>query len=514
MLLFVINFYTHSVPVASSNIFPVEIFNEHPLLLIIAFFFLFAIKNLFGFIVAKQQYRFVYHVASRISKENLLQFLHGSYNDYVNIDSSIINRKISQQPIEFAHYVLNGIQQVFSQSALIIISIVAILIFNPVLFPLLIVILAPPVILIGWLMKRRMNTNRLLGKKTSEQTIQHLQEALAGFVESNTYGKHDFFTSRYHRFQSQLNFYLAERHIIQSIPSRLIEVFAVFGLLVLVLLNHFTAHSNTIELVTIGAFMAAAYKIIPGIVKIMNLLGQVKTYAFSAEDLSTHTNPGINANSDTISSISFENVSFDYADKNILNNFSLKVDASDMIGITGLSGKGKTTVANLLLGFLEPVSGNIKINDSITTAANRQAYWNKIAYIKQQTFFIHASIIENITLSEKDHDREKIKKIIALTGIDQFFKSLPAGLETIITENGKNFSGGQRQRIIFARALYKDFDLLILDEPFNELDEASETAMLKQLQMISREGKIILLITHNNEALAYCNKKMMMDAQQ
>jgi ABC-type bacteriocin/lantibiotic exporter with double-glycine peptidase domain len=84
-------------------------------------------------------------------------------------------------------------------------------------------------------------------------------------------------------------------------------------------------------------------------------------------------------------------------------------------------------------------------------------------------------------------------------------------LDTIISENGKNFSGGQRQRILFARALYKDADLIILDEPFSELDEFAERDMLKSLQTIAAEGRIILLITHNPEALNYCNKKYFMD---
>jgi ABC-type bacteriocin/lantibiotic exporter with double-glycine peptidase domain len=85
------------------------------------------------------------------------------------------------------------------------------------------------------------------------------------------------------------------------------------------------------------------------------------------------------------------------------------------------------------------------------------------------------------------------------------------GLNTLVTENGKNFSGGQRQRILLARALYKEADLIILDEPFSELDESTEQSMLKNLQAIAAEGKMIILITHNQDALNYCNKKYFMD---
>ena len=100
---------------------------------------------------------------------------------------------------------------------------------------------------------------------------------------------------------------------------------------------------------------------------------------------------------------------------------------------------------------------------------------------------------------------------MTVTGIDEMVGAFPQGLNTLITENGKNFSGGQRQRFIFARALYRDFDLLILDEPFNELDEPSEKKMLIELQKIAAEGKMILLITHNMAAMSYCNRKIIMD---
>jgi ABC-type multidrug transport system fused ATPase/permease subunit len=512
-LLYVINFYTqpaHSLP---ARFISLELFKNHPLSIIVVFFLLFAIKNGLGFMVSKLQYHFVYGVASRISRDNLLRFLNGSYIEYIHVDSSVINRRVSQQPIEFSHYLLNGVQQVFSQTVLISITLAAILIFNPLLLPLLIFILAPPVFLISFLMKRKLNATRQVGKKTGEKSIQHLQEALSGYIESNIYLKNDFFTNRYHSYQKQLNHYLSESLIIQNMPTRLIEVFAVFGLLVLILANAWTANSNTIPLVTIGALMVAAYKIIPGIVKITNTIGQIKTYSYTTAGLiSMEQVPGSDKTAyRRIDTLNFEKINFSYGDKDVLSSFSLNLNKGDMMGITGMSGKGKTTFVNILLGFLTPDSGSVYLNGERADTDSRKSYWSRIAYIKQQHFFLHGSIIENITLHDGDYDKIKMAKILTITGIDKMMNSIPGGLDAMITENGKNFSGGQRQRFIFARALYKDFDLLILDEPFNELDELSEIDMLKQLQIIAAEGRIVLLITHNKEALSFCNKKLSMD---
>jgi ABC-type multidrug transport system fused ATPase/permease subunit len=513
VLLYVINFYTQSAVPSSPKYLSPALFNEHPVLLIIVFLLLFTIKNILGFLISKAQFNYVYGVASRISTDNLLQYLNGPYTDYIHVDSSVMNRRISQQPIEYCHYVLNGFQQIFSQAVLILITIIAVVIFNPVLLPLLLLILVPPVFLISIFIKIKLREGRLQGRRMSEKSMQHLQEALTGYVESNLYSKNDFFTNRYHRFQSQLNHYLSERLIIQNMPTRFIEVFAVFGLFLLILLNFLSSLQHSIPLITLGALMVAAYKIIPGIVKITNLAGQVKTYAYTVKGLTNgeRSSAETDDNPHFISSIGFDNIHFDFGGKNLLNSFSLTLGKGDMIGISGKSGRGKTTLVNLLLGFLSPDKGDIYINGQIADAETRKKFWKRISYIKQQHFFLHGSVVENITFQESDYDRKRLQDILILTGIDQIIPLLPNGLDTVITENGKNLSGGQRRRFILARALYKDFDLLILDEPFSELDRAAEIELLKQLRMLADMGKIILLITHNTDAFSFCNKTIQLD---
>jgi ABC-type bacteriocin/lantibiotic exporter with double-glycine peptidase domain len=178
-----------------------------------------------------------------------------------------------------------------------------------------------------------------------------------------------------------------------------------------------------------------------------------------------------------------------------------------MLVMMGKSGLGKTTILNLLLGFIEPRAGKIVVNGSGEYQKDIRAFRARIAYVKQEAFILHASIKENIALHENVYDEKRLVHAVRAAGIGKMADSLDA----VVTEDGKNFSGGQRQRIALARALYKDFDLLVLDEPFNELDEISERQLLDELRNIADKGKIVLLITHNPAALDYCNKKILLD---
>ena len=514
-LLFVLNLYTKNSLSPKPSFLPQALLNPNSLLLIAVFFILFSLKNLFGYIGLKSQHHFFYNVASRLSKRNLLNYLGEDYGRFVGIDSSVQVRHISQQPIEFGHYILTNVQQIVSQAILIFFTVFAILFYHPTLFLLLFLLLLPPVVLLGWYIRKRLKHIRDNIKLSNEKALQHLHESLAGYVESNVYDKNDFFSERYSGYQGRLNENIAIQQTLQSLPSRLVEIFAVLGFFILVIINKLSFGAPAISMVTVGVFMAAAYKIIPGIVKILNSSGQIKTYKFTLTDLmpvETGVSPAGNIDAaKPINAIAFENVSFTYKDHPVLKNLSFDVKPGDFAGISGNSGKGKTTIINLLLGFLVPSSGNICINNSQTSTGDREAHRNRISYVKQQPFFINDSIIKNITLSDDGYDPAKLHKAVMVSGVDKLVERYPEGLEKIITENGKNISGGQRQRVMLARSLYHDFDLLILDEPFSEMDSASEKEILEQLQLLAQQDKMILFITHNKSSLKYCNKVITPD---
>jgi ABC-type bacteriocin/lantibiotic exporter with double-glycine peptidase domain len=139
-------------------------------------------------------------------------------------------------------------------------------------------------------------------------------------------------------------------------------------------------------------------------------------------------------------------------------------------------------------------------------------YWPFVSYVRQQSFFIYDTIKKNITFEEDPHINN-LTYALEVSGLHELIESFPEGSEKIITENGKNISGGQQQRIAIARAVYKDADLIILDEPFNELDEASELKILGHFIEMTKQGKIVILVTHNRKILSHCTKIISLDEQ-
>jgi ABC-type multidrug transport system fused ATPase/permease subunit len=506
-LLIMVSQYTYSGEIFIGPGVP---YDTHPLRDVGLILSLFVGKNLAAYFLYKVKFQFAYAVASRISENNLVQYLEGNYHDYAATDSSVHIRRVSQQPVEFSHYVLSGFQQLFSEVMMVLLVVAAIIYYDAQLFGLLCLVLLPPLIALAWYIKRKTSSVRKNIKSSSEQALQHLKEALGGYVESNIYATHDFFTNRYSSKQQKLNHYLASLQSLQVLPGRMMEIVAVLGLVSMLVLSQFTGPAF-VDTLTIGAFLVAAYKIIPSMVKIVNVSSQVRTYGFAAENLAVERAATIHAPELQLTEIAASDLSFSYADKKILQHFNFELKQGEIAGLSAFSGRGKTTFINLLLGFLEPASGNISFNNTSTTAAQRKAYWKNISYVKQQPFLLHDTVLTNITLSASEQHEQRLQYALKVSGLDALINTWPGGLHTPITENGKNISGGQRQRIAFARALYKNAGLLILDEPFNELDDAATQQVLQQLQQLAQEGKMIILITHDKKTLSFCTKVISLD---
>lgn len=198
--------------------------------------------------------------------------------------------------------------------------------------------------------------------------------------------------------------------------------------------------------------------------------------------------------------IVFENVSFAYGDKNILENFSLELEEGKTYALTGPSGGGKSTIAKLLSGFYTVNEGAIKIGGKNILSYSKETITQNIAFIFQNTKLFHKSIFDNVASAKKDTTREEVLKALHLAGCDPIIAKLPQGENTIIGSKGIYLSGGETQRIAIARAILKDAPILIMDEAGASIDPDNEYELLKAFKNLIK-GKTVIMIAHRLTSL-------------
>jgi ABC-type multidrug transport system fused ATPase/permease subunit len=266
----------------------------------------------------------------------------------------------------------------------------------------------------------------------------------------------------------------------------------------------------------LSVYLLAAQRIFPNLNEVFSNLSSIKSLQGSLDDthklffqsnsfiLNDHNDELINFNN----KIEFKKVNYKHPDTEVftINNVSITIQKGTFIGISGDTGSGKSTLLNLISGLLMPSSGTITIDDTVLKKNHINNWQNYISLVPQKIFLLDDTILKNIIFSDNNEkiDYNKLDLAINTSDLKDFVNNLREGLNTIVGENGQSISGGQRQKIGIARALYRNTNILILDEATNSLDSNSEQIILNQLKKIS--DKTVFIVTHNKNNLIFCDQ--------
>lgn len=229
---------------------------------------------------------------------------------------------------------------------------------------------------------------------------------------------------------------------------------------------------------------------------------------FEIIDLETETNDDskVELTSDLVGDIQLQHIHFRYGTRaTVFENLNLVIEKGKSTAIVGESGSGKSTLLSLMQNLYPLNKGNITIGGLDIQYISNKSLRQRIGVVPQQIDLFSGTIINNIAIGEYEPDMQRILFLSKLLGIDEFIEQLPDAYHSIVNEQGANFSGGQKQRIAIARALYRNPDILILDEATSSLDPANEQKVKEALDWFKHQIKTVIIIAHKLTTIKYCD---------
>jgi len=494
------------------------------LFILLAFLLKFFLIILFHYSNEKLQFEIKENILSKLFKLYFLQ----NFISFSKRGSAKIIRNLSIEASNSAIY--------FSNIILLIKELVIIFLFLSYLFYINIKMSLISFLIIGlvvfflyFFFSRRV---KLFGKSfvsAKEKLINNIKDNYNSFKEIKIYDLEKVILLDFKKITKKINKIAFKINLYKNLPKAYLELFIIFVIL-LIFYQFSDTKENFISYIPTLSFLAIVVaRLIPSFSVISSVFINLKFYEQSLNHIIFELND-LNENKESFSEtinnketnnflldkidykIKFENVNFSYSkDRNLFKNFNHTIVKSDKLLISGLSGSGKTTFINLLIGFIKNYEGKITVNNN-DIQKNIKFWRENISYCPQQNILIDDSLIKNITFEDHNENinHTLLNEIYKILDIDNLIFDLPQGDQTILGEFGHQLSGGQKQRIGLARALYKNRNILILDEATNALDEENERKIINNILKFY-EKKTVIAITHNIYLYEFFDKTLDLD---
>lgn len=479
------------------------------------------LTTLFKLINLRLNYQLSAYIGNDLSKKVFSNIIFQPYEFHSIKNSSLFITTITthiEYTVNYVNMVLNLISATVSSFCLLI----AIILINKSIAIFTILFLINIYVLLGIKSKRRMVEIGKLNAIDLNSQVKLVQETLGSIRDIILERSQKKFLDIFQKFDKPRRKRTAEAGFISFYPRYSIEAFALISLSTIAYILTIQGNGYSNIIISLGTFSLGAQRLLQSLQMVYSSWTSFKVWGANVEKVieilnlnnySSYTSTKNIRKLELKKEISFDKVNFQYKESNkeTLKDISFSIRKGEKIGIVGITGSGKSTLVDLLMGLLEPSKGTIKIDGkNLYDNLNHDfiiSWRSSISHVPQTIYLTDQTIAENIAfgIDKKNIDYELIKSCVEISQLNDFISELEFGFNTVIGERGVRLSGGQRQRIGLARALYKKSSILILDEATSALDTITEKKLMEAINNLDKELTIIM-IAHRESTLDKCNK--------
>tara|TARA_B100001057_G_scaffold501285_1_gene623205 strand:- start:1211 stop:2917 length:1707 start_codon:yes stop_codon:yes gene_type:complete len=482
-------------------------------------FLIFFIKSVIFSFNVFFSFRTLAQVNRRISTELYSKYMSSGWTTISKKSISTILRNLTTESLNYPFKNLTSIINLINDFVLIVGLISLLIIIEARISILAILFVCFCGFFLGYITR---NYNINFGKiraKQSKFINKHIVETFRAIRNIKIMSKEKYFFDTYDNNYLREIRARANQAIIQQLPKGILELIGIFTIFIVLYFFYLLDFDIPSATSYIGVFLVCMIRLIPSINRILFSLqalrfGKATLKILSNEfyDLERKEND-INKSSSQkklngkFEFLEFKDVDFSYENrKSIFSKLNFIIKKNEIVGISGETGKGKSTLLDLICGFLRQDSGKISINDQ--ELKDIKTDWQKkVGFVFQETYLLDVSLKNNIAFgyNEDQIDTVKVMDSIKKAQLESFVKNLKEGINEKFGDIGLTLSGGQKQRIGIARAMYNDPEILILDESTSSLDIETEENILKLLKELSLNCTIII-VSHKQNTLKICDK--------